>query len=64
MPDVETIMEPLMGGSDQKNIGTPDFENADLLTLIDEVCGMCIDFIFTNYRKKCIDACYACSLIA
>ncbi|KAE9526706.1 hypothetical protein AGLY_013354 [Aphis glycines] len=38
MPDVETIMEPWMGGSDQKNKDMPDFENADLLTLIDEVC--------------------------
>lgn len=52
MPDVETIMEPWMGGSDQKNKDMPDFENADLLTLIDEVCGTCINFFFTNYRKK------------
>uniref|UniRef100_A0A2S2PUH9 Intraflagellar transport protein 46 homolog n=1 Tax=Schizaphis graminum TaxID=13262 RepID=A0A2S2PUH9_SCHGA len=36
MPDVETIMEPWMGDSNQKSM--PDFENADLLTLIDEVC--------------------------
>ncbi|XP_025208385.1 intraflagellar transport protein 46 homolog isoform X2 [Melanaphis sacchari] len=38
MPDVETIMEPWMGGSDQNYKDMPDFENADLLTLIDEVC--------------------------
>jgi len=44
MPDVETIMEPWMGDSNQKSM--PDFENADLLTLIDEVCGTYIDFIF------------------
>jgi len=46
MPDVETIMEPWMDGGDQKNGDMPDFENADLLTLIDEVCGKCIDIIF------------------
>ncbi|XP_022179105.1 intraflagellar transport protein 46 homolog [Myzus persicae] len=38
MPDVETIMEPWMDGGDQKSRDMPDFENSDLLTLIDEVC--------------------------
>ncbi|XP_016664196.1 intraflagellar transport protein 46 homolog isoform X2 [Acyrthosiphon pisum] len=38
MPDVETVMEPWMDGGDQKSRDMPDFENADLLTLVDEVC--------------------------
>lgn len=38
MPDVETIMEPWMDG-DQQDKEMPDFENADLLTLIDDVSG-------------------------
>lgn len=38
MPDVETIMEPWMDGGDKKSRDVPDFENADLLTLVDEVC--------------------------
>lgn len=46
MPDVETIMEPWMDGGDQKDRKVPDFKSADLLTLIDEVCGTCLDIIF------------------
>lgn len=44
MPDVETIMEPWMG--DQQDKEMPDFENADLLTVIDDVCGTCSFDIF------------------
>lgn len=38
MPDVETIMESWMGGGKQDK-EMPDFENADLLTLIDDISG-------------------------
>jgi hypothetical protein len=38
MPDVETIMESWTGG-DKRDKEMPDFENADLLTLIDDVSG-------------------------
>jgi len=51
MPDVETIMEQWMDGGDQKSRDMPDFENADLLTLVDEVCGECIDIIFKTTMK-------------
>lgn len=44
MPDVETIMEPWMG--DQQDKEMPDFENADLLTAIDGVCGTCSFDVF------------------
>lgn len=44
MPDVETIMEPWMGG-DRQDREMPDFENADLSTLIDNVCGTCFDYL-------------------
>jgi len=41
MPDIETIMEPWVDDGDQNARVMPDFENSDLLTLIDEVCGEC-----------------------
>lgn len=44
MPDVETLMEPWMGG-DQQDKEMPDFENADLSTLIDDVCGTCFNYL-------------------
>lgn len=47
MPDVETIMEPWMDGdgdNDRRDVKMPDFENSDLLTLIDEVCGTCFNY--------------------
>lgn len=56
MPDVETIMEPWMdGGDDRRDIKMPDFENSDLLTLIDEVCGTCFNFysyLFIFHSKR------------
>lgn len=43
MPDVETILEPWT--EDQPRDGKmPDFENDDLLTVIDDVCGTCVDY--------------------
>jgi len=33
-----------MGGGDQEGRNIPDFENTDLLTLIDEVCGTYFEF--------------------
>jgi len=51
MPDLETIMEPWMDGGDQKSRDMPDFENADLLTLVDDVCGKCINIIFKTTMK-------------
>lgn len=44
MPDVETIMEPWMDG-DQQDKEMPDFENADLLTLIDDVSGTWFNYL-------------------
>lgn len=38
MPDVEKIMEP-WAAREQQAKRMPDFENHDLLTVIDEVCG-------------------------
>lgn len=38
MPDVEKIMEPWAAGERQAK-RMPDFENGDLLSVIDEVCG-------------------------
>lgn len=40
-----------MDGGDQKSRDMPDFENADLLTLVDDVCGKCINIIFKTTMK-------------
>lgn len=56
MPDVETIMEPWMGDQPQDK-EMPDFENADLLTVIDDVCGTC-SFDILLFHKTHIIFCY------
>lgn len=50
MPDVETIMEPWTDG-DQQDKEMPDFENADLLTLIDDVSGTWFNYYSQMYDK-------------
>lgn len=48
MPDVEAIMEPW---TDDRRPGgeMPDFENSDLITVVDGVCGEC----FSRRRVLC-----------
>lgn len=55
MPDVDTIMKPWTDGDNdgqQQGREMPDFENADLLTVIDEVCGTHISINFKYPKNK------------
>lgn len=43
MPDIETIIEPKIDDR-QRDREIPNFESADLLTVIDDMCGTCYTY--------------------
>lgn len=47
MPDVEKIMEPWSAGEQQAK-KMPDFDNQDLLSVIDDVCGLYTAVLYYN----------------